>query len=99
MHCSKNCRCSCSADLPKAVSTAQTSLSVAKNGQHQTAKKLAALFWTRNVQKGAPTIHGMHCFVGSRNKLGDTMGQIVGCVEIKPKVLVGLDALHLIAIE
>ena len=59
-----------------------------KNGQYQAVKKLAALFGIRNVQKGAPTIHGVHCFVGSRNKLGDTMGQIFGCVEFKPKILV-----------
>ena len=43
---------------------------------------------SENVQKGPPTIHGMHCFVGSKNKLGDTMGQVFGCMQFKPKVLV-----------
>ncbi|KAL3162453.1 hypothetical protein ABBQ32_010120 [Trebouxia sp. C0010 RCD-2024] len=42
-----------------------------KNGQYQTVKKIATLFGVRNVQKGAPTIHGVHCFVGSGNKLGN----------------------------
>ena len=57
-------------------------------GSTKAVKKFAALLGIRNVQKGAPTIYGMHCFVGSRNKLGDTMGQIFGCLEFKPKVLV-----------
>ena len=70
-----------------------------KNGQYQVVKKLAALLGIKNVYKGASTIHGMHCFVGSKQKLGDAVGQLFGCIEFELKVLVWLDALHFVAID
>ncbi|KAL3157387.1 hypothetical protein ABBQ32_011864 [Trebouxia sp. C0010 RCD-2024] len=47
---------------------------ITENGQYQAVKKIATLLGVRNVQEGTPTIHGVHCFVGSRNKLGNAMG-------------------------
>ena len=51
-------------------------------------KNFAALLGVRTVQKRAPTVTGVHCSAGSRNKLGDGIGQTFGCVQFKFKTLV-----------
>ena len=73
--------------------------STTKNGQYQDVKKFQALLGSEMCKKAHLQFMVVHCFVGSKNKLGDAMGQRFSCVGFKSEVLVQLNALHFAAIE